>query len=101
MIECLHDYKAVGRAICTLGNQQKPTYWPKPSAKAEKVQRQLEKHPSVKVVEIEDALSEAAEDQRNLATADTKLVSVNAPDWLHIKEMAPKVIAPKPKFVKL
>jgi hypothetical protein len=92
-------YVAVARAICTLGNQPKPPYYTKPSAKAQRVQAQLEQYPSAKVVEIEHALDKAA--QRNLVTTDTKLVSVNAPGWLHLKEMAPKVIAPKPKFVKL
>lgn len=89
-------YMAVGRSICTLGKQQQPPYYTKPSAKAQKVQEQLEKYPSAKVTDIEGALNEAA--QQNLVSQKHKLVGVNAPDWLHIKEMAPKVIAPKPKF---
>jgi hypothetical protein len=92
-------YNAVARAICELGRQTKPPYYTKPSAKAQRLQEQLEKHPSAKVVEVEYALNEAA--QQNLVTSGTKLVSVNAPPWLHMKQMAPKIIAPKPKFEKL
>lgn len=92
-------YKAVALAICSLGKQNKPPYYTKPSAKAQRVQEQLEKYPGAKVVEIEDALNDAA--QQDLVTTETKLVSVNAPDWLHLKQMAPKLIAPKPKFQKL
>jgi hypothetical protein len=29
------------------------------------------------------------------------MIGVNAPSWLHVKQMAPKVISPKPKFTKL
>ncbi len=92
-------YKAVARAVCTLGKQAQPPYYTKPSAKAERLQEQMEKYPGAKVVEIEAALNEAA--QQNLVTSETKLVSVNAPEWLHLKQMAPKLIAPKPKFQKL
>jgi hypothetical protein len=92
-------YNAVARAICTLGKQDKPAYYTKPSAKAEKVQKQLEKYPTALALEIENALDEAA--QQNLIAVHSKLVSVNAPDWLHIKKMAPRIISPKPKFEKL
>lgn len=92
-------YHAVARAICTLGKQEPPPYFIKPSAKAQKVQEQLEKYPDAKALEIEQALNEAA--QQNLVVSSHKLVSVNAPDWLHMKAMAPKFISPKPKFVKL
>ncbi|WP_126725355.1 hypothetical protein [Tautonia sociabilis] len=92
-------YHAVARAICTLGKQQPPPYFTKPSAKGEKVQKQLEKYPDAKVFDIESALDEAA--QQDLVSSNKKLVSVNAPHWLHIKEMSPKIISPKPKFVKL
>jgi hypothetical protein len=63
------------------------------------VQAQIEKYPDAKVLEIEDALDEAA--QQDLVISSDRLVSVNAPDWLHIKQMAPKLIAPKPRFEKL
>jgi len=92
-------YHAVARAICTLGKQPQPPYFVKPSAKAQKLQGQLEKYPEALAIEIEEALDEAA--QQDLLSSEKRLVSVNAPDWLHIKQMAPRVIAPKPKFVKL
>lgn len=92
-------YHAVARAICTLGKQDPPPYFIKPSAKAQKVQEQLEKYPDARAVEIEEALNEAA--QQDLVLSTHKLVSVNAPDWLHVKAMAPKIISPKPKFIKL
>lgn len=92
-------YHAVARAVCTLGKQPQPPYFIKPSAKAQRIQEQLEKYPDAKVMDIEEALDEAA--QQNLVTAKHQLISVNAPDWLHIKAMAPKFISPKPKFIKL
>lgn len=92
-------YHAVARAICTLGKQQQPPYFIKPSAKAQKVQEQIEKYPDAKALEIEDALNDAA--QQNLVSAKHQLISVNAPEWLHIKAMSPKIISPKPKFIKL
>lgn len=92
-------YHAVARAVCTLGKQEQPPYFVKPSAKAQKIQEQLEKYPDAKVIDIEGALDEAA--QQDLVTSKHQLISVNAPDWLHIKAMAPKIISPKPKFIKL
>lgn len=92
-------YNAIARAICTLGKQDKPAYYTKPSAKAEKIQKQLEKYPGATALEIEDALNEAA--QQDLIDVKSQLVSVNAPDWLHIKKMAPKIISPKPRFDRL
>ncbi|MBX3704467.1 MAG: hypothetical protein KF822_11900, partial [Steroidobacteraceae bacterium] len=92
-------YHAVARSMCTLGKQPTPPYYTKPTAKAQKVQEQIEKYPSANVLEIEAALNEAA--QQSLIVESHKLVSVNAPDWLHIKQKAPKVFSPKPKFYKL
>jgi hypothetical protein len=92
-------YHAVARAISTLGKQAQPPYFIKPSAKAQRIQEQLEKYPDAKANEIEDALNDAA--QQDLVLNTHQLVSVNAPDWLHIKAMAPKIISPKPKFIKL
>lgn len=92
-------YHAMGRAMCTLGKQPPPVYYVKPTAKAQRVQEQLEKYPDAKVMDIEDALNEAA--QQDLVAQRHQLIGVNAPDWLHIKQMAPKVICPKPKFAKL
>lgn len=92
-------YLAVGRAMCSLGKQEAPPYYTKPSAKAQKMQEQLEKYPTATVVDIEGALDEAA--QQNLVNVAHQLVSVNAPDWLHLKQAAPKIIAPKPSFERL
>jgi hypothetical protein len=92
-------YHAVARAISTLGKQEQPPYFIKPSAKAQKIQEQIEKYPDAKAIDIEDALNEAA--QQDLVASTHKLISVNAPDWLHMKAMAPKIISPKPKFIKL
>ncbi len=92
-------YHAIARAICTLGKQEAPPYFVKPSAKAQKIQEQIEKYPDAKALEIEDALNDAA--QQDLVASAHRLVNVNAPDWLHIKAMAPKIISPKPKFEKL
>lgn len=92
-------YHAVARSMCALGKQPIPPYYIKPSAKALRIQAQIEKYPDAKVIEIEAALDEAA--QQNLITTTQRLVSVNAPDWLHIKAMAPKMISPKPIFEKL
>jgi hypothetical protein len=92
-------YHAVGRAMCTLGKQEPPTYYVKPSAKAQRVHEQLEKFPEAKVFEIEEALDAAA--QQALVNTSQILLGVNAPDWLHMKAMSPKVICPKPSFIKL
>lgn len=92
-------YMAVGRAICTVGKQTQPPYYTKPSAKAQILQEQIEKYPTSLVSDIEEALNEAA--QQHLVSAKTQLVGVNAPDWLHIKKLQPKIIAPRPSFVKL
>ena len=50
-------------------------------------------------MDVEEALNEAA--QQDLVTADHRLVSVAAPNWLHLTERAVKVVAPKPRFEKL
>ena len=92
-------YHAVARSMCTLGKQPTPPYYTKPSAKAQKVQEQIEKYPEATVLDIEGALNEAA--QQSLIVESHRLVSVNAPDWLHIKQKAPKVFSPKPRFDKL
>jgi hypothetical protein len=92
-------YHAVARAICTLGKQVTPPYYLKPSAKAQRIQEQIEKYPDALIYEIEGALDDAA--QQNLVVQTHKMIGVNAPNWLHVKQMAPKVISPKPKFTKL
>jgi hypothetical protein len=92
-------YHAVARAMCKLGKLEPPPYWTKPSAKGQRVQEQLEKYPDALALEIESALDDAA--QRDLVSSNEKLISVNAPAWLHIKELAPRVISPKPRFEKI
>lgn len=92
-------YHAVARAICTLGKQPTPPYFIVPSAKAQQVQAQIQKHPDATAYDIEEALNEAA--QQDLISTKERLVGVNPPNWLHIKQLAPKIIAPKPKFEKL
>jgi hypothetical protein len=92
-------YHAVARAILTLGKQPLPPYFIKPTAKAQMIQAQLEKYPEVKIFEIEGALNEAA--QQDLIVSNHKLIGVNAPQWLHVKEMAAVIVSPKPKFIKL
>jgi hypothetical protein len=93
-------YEAVGRAVCALGKQVPPAYWSKPSAKAQRVQEQLEKYGTAKVLDIEASLNEAA--QQELIAVEHRLVSVEAPAWLHLPERKKTpVIAPKPKFEPL
>jgi hypothetical protein len=92
-------YQAVGRALCKIGRQQIPDYWRTPSAKAVRVQEQLEAFGKAKVIDVEGALDEAA--RQKLVTSDHQLLSVEAPDWLHMTERAIKVVAPKPRFEKL
>jgi len=92
-------YMAVAGAVCTLGKHERPPYYTKPSAKAQRVQEQIEKYPTATVVDIVAALDEAA--QQNLVEVDHQLVSVAAPPWLHIMERDTSVIAPRPRFEKL
>lgn len=89
-------YMAVGRAMCALGKQQQPPYYTKPSAKGQRLQEQLEKYPDARILEVEDALNDAA--QQNLVQQSYELVGVNAPEWLHLKQKAPRIVAPKPAF---
>lgn len=93
------SYHAVMRALVAIGKQSAPPYWIPPSAKAQKMVQQLVKFEGAKVLEIEDALNQAA--QQDLVGIKSQLVGVNAPDWLHMKQLAPKIISPKPSFVKL
>lgn len=92
-------YEAVAGAILAVGRHDKAPYYLKPSAKAQRIQKQLEKYATVAVVEIEHALDEAA--QQGLIAIEHKLLSVEAPGWLHINEQRTPAIAPKPKFEKL
>jgi hypothetical protein len=92
-------YAAVAESIYKLGKHAQSKYWAKPSAKAQVLQAQLEKYGPVTVLDIEDALDEAA--QQNLISVESKLLSVGAPSWLHLPEAGPRVLAPKPSFLKL
>lgn len=92
-------YEAVAEAIITVGRHDRNAYYYKPSAKAQKIQKQLEKYSNVKVVELVDALNDAA--QQNLIRVDRRLLSVEAPSWLHMNEKRTPVIAPRPSFAKL
>ncbi len=92
-------YWAVAQSIYTVGKHERPPYYMKPSVKGLLMSEQLEKYPTAKVSDIEDALNEAA--QQGLVTVEHELVSVEAPEWLHINELRTKVIAPRPSFVPL
>ncbi len=92
-------YEAVAEAIITVGRHDRNSYYYKPSAKAQKVQKQLEKYQNAKVVDLVDALNEAA--QEDLIKVERKLLSVEAPPWLHINEKRTPVIAPRPAFESL
>ncbi|WP_340686483.1 hypothetical protein LCL61_09415 [Amycolatopsis coloradensis] len=92
-------YEAVAEAILTVGKHDRAPYYYKPSAKAQKIQKQLEKYEKSKVIDILDALDEAA--QQDLIKVEHKLVSVDPPEWLHINEQRTPVIAPRPVFEKL
>jgi hypothetical protein len=92
-------YGAVGGALCKLGQHPLPVYWARPSATAERIREQLEQYPTARVLDLEAALDEAA--QQNLVGVQNRLISVEAPPWLHIVERRPPVVAPKPSFERL
>ncbi|MFC3940970.1 hypothetical protein HX881_19450 [Pseudomonas gingeri] len=92
-------YSAVARSFLKMGKHEPANYWAIPSAKALKLMEQIIKYQDATALEVVEALNEAA--QQDLLNANHKLVSVNAPHWLHVKKMQPTVISPKPKFVKL
>jgi hypothetical protein len=92
-------YGAVGRALCGLGKQTAPPYWVPPSAKAQRVEAQLEKFGTAKIVDIEEALDHAA--QQEIVGVEHRLVSVEPPPWLRLTEQQAPVVAPKPSFEKL
>lgn len=92
-------YWSVASAIYTVGKHERPPYYFKPSAKGQRVTNQLEKYPTAKVVDIENALDEAA--QQHLIEVKHRLVSVETPEWLHLNELRTAVIAPRPHFEQL
>lgn len=89
-------YMAVAAALQTLGTHDRLPYYAKPSAEAQRLQVQLEKYPTAKVIDVDDALNEAA--QQNLVSVEHKLLSVEAPAWLRIQEKSTPVITAKPHF---
>jgi hypothetical protein len=92
-------YESVAEAVFTLGKHDRGAYFYKPTPMGQRLQQQLEKYGSVKVVEIEHALNEAA--QQDLVGIERRLVSVDAPPWLHLNAARTPVIAPKPTFERL
>ncbi|SCD32700.1 Integrase core domain-containing protein [Streptomyces sp. BpilaLS-43] len=93
------SYWSVASAVYTIGKQVRPPCYLKPSVKGQRVAEQLGKYPTAKVIDIENALNEAA--QQQLLEVKHQLVSVEAPEWLHINEMRTPVIAPRPQFEPL
>lgn len=92
-------YWSVARSIYTVGKHERPPYFLRPSVKGQLLAEQLEKYPTAKVIDIEGGLDEAA--QQGLVKVEHELVSVAAPDWLHLNELRTAVIAPRPSFVPL
>ena len=92
-------YESVAEAIITLGRHDRGPYFYKPTPLGQKIQHQLERFGSVRVIEVEQALNEAA--QQDLITVERRLVSVEAPPWLHVNAARTPVIAPKPIFEPL
>ncbi|MGD1254777.1 hypothetical protein ACKUT9_11050 [Mycobacterium seoulense] len=92
-------YESVAEAVLKLGKHDRGHYYYKPTPQGQRITEQLVRFGSVKVVEIEHALNEAA--QQHLVGIDTRLVSVDAPPWLHLNAARTPVLAPKPSFEKL
>jgi hypothetical protein len=92
-------YESVAEAVFTLGKHDRGNYFYKPTPLGQRIQGQLEKYGNAKVVDIEGALNEAA--QQDLVGVEHRLVSVDAPPWLHLNAARTPVLAPKPSFEKL
>ncbi|PWV79160.1 hypothetical protein DFR69_102222 [Nocardia neocaledoniensis] len=92
-------YASVAEAIFTLGKHERGPYFLKPTPMGQRLQAQLEKFKNATVLEIEDALNAAA--QQDLVGVENRLVSVDAPSWLHLNAARTPVIAAKPSFEKL
>lgn len=92
-------YESVAEAVFTLGKHDRGNHFYKPTPMGQRLQQQLEKFGSAKVVEVEHALNDAA--QQDLVGIETRLVSVDAPQWLHLNAARTPVIAPKPAFEPL
>jgi hypothetical protein len=92
-------YESVAEAVFKLGKHDRGNYFYKPTPLGQRLQDQLVKYGGVKVVEVKHALDEAA--QQDLVGVQNRLVSVDAPPWLHLTAARTPVIAPKPMFEKL
>jgi hypothetical protein len=92
-------YESVAEAIFRLGRHTRGSYIYKPTPMGQRLSDQLMKYGPARVVEIEYALNEAA--QQNLVGVEKRLVSVDAPPWLHVNAARTPVIAPKPTFEPL
>ena len=89
-------YEAVAEAVFTLGRHDRGSYFYKPTPMGQRLQKQLERYGTAKVREVEDALNKAA--QQDLLRVKHRLVSVDAPPWLHLNAARTPVLAPKPRF---
>ncbi|VEG58151.1 Uncharacterised protein [Mycolicibacterium aurum] len=92
-------YESVAEAVFKLGKHDRGLYIYKPTPQGQRITDQLIKYANVKVVEIEHALNEAA--QQDLIGITTRLVPVDAPGWLHLNAARTPVLAPKPAFERL
>lgn len=92
-------YWGVASVVYQIGKHERPPYFMKPSVKAQAIAEQMLKYPTAKVIDIENALNEAA--QQGLVDVEHELLPVAAPDWLHMNEKRTPVIAPKPSFRQL
>jgi hypothetical protein len=92
-------YWSVASAVYTIGKQERPPYYMKPSAKGQGLAEQIEKYPTAKVSVMIEELNAAA--QQDLLGVDEKLVSVAPPDWLLLNEKRTTVVAPRPLFEPL
>jgi hypothetical protein len=92
-------YESVAEAVLTLGKHNRGSYYYKPTPMGQRLQEQLEKYGNAKVVDVTDALNEAA--QQELISVEQRLISVDAPSWLHLGAARTPVIAPKPTFEPL
>lgn len=92
-------YESVAEAVLRLGKHERGNYFYKPTPQGQRLTDQLVKYENAKVVEIEHALNEAA--QQDLIGITTRLVPVDAPHWLHLNATRTPVLAPKPAFEKL
>lgn len=92
-------YESVAEALTTMGKHDRGKYYYKPTPMGQRLQEQLEKFATARVLDVEAALNEAA--QQKLLTIEHQLVPVDAPPWLHLGAARTAVIAPKPKFESL